>query len=461
MYEPPSLLKDGFAEVMIPFTTLQFRRDSIHYWAINFQRDIQSKKETALWQGWSRDYSVTAFSHAGTMSGLTNIAYSRRFELKTYGLAGWEYHDENGSSFKAKAGGDLNVNITPTLKLNLTVNTDFAQVEADRIPVNLSRFDVFYPEKREFFLEGFDQFRFYLGNNNELFYTRTIGLENLQTVPIIAGVRLFGKAGKNDLGFLNIQEGSADSIPSANNTVFRYKRDVGSQSYIGGIITNQFDGKTSNQVLGIDGSYFTSAFLKDHNLEVHALIAQSWDDLSYKNNSTAFRFYIDYPNDFAPIISLPSQASLKIFILHSDFYNVTTMMHLTGIVYHSENFSETRCATNDFCPLGSLCLSYAKHGEFESFYDQTIPLGAEFKSGESFEITWEPSYDRLDEPFDLTDTISISPGEYWMSQYGFQFSSFQARRIWGSFTTIKAPTIQVKFGLQKSQQDLRLASIST
>src|SRR5215204_2790125 len=227
-----------FAEIRIPFNSLQFPKDSVHSWSINFERNIRSKNEQVLWQGWTRDCSIYCLVNAGSLTGLENIGYAKRFELKPYALGGFEKRHDGTTEWPGKLGADLNVNVTPTLKLNITSNTDFAQVEADRIAVNLTRFNLYYPEKREFFLEGYQNYQFYLGNSNELFYTRKIGIENFRTVPVIAGVRMFGKIGQNNIGILNIETGKADTVPATNNTVVRYKRDIGSQSYIGAVITS-------------------------------------------------------------------------------------------------------------------------------------------------------------------------------------------------------------------------------
>src|SRR5829696_2120486 len=232
-----SITNEGwFAEVRIPFSTLQFRKDSIQTWGINFERNIRSKNEQVLWQGWTRDCSIFCLANAGTLTGLQNIGYVKRFELKPFALAGWEKRENTATKYPSKLGGDVNINLTPTLKLNLTTNTDFAQVEADRIAVNLTRFNLFYPEKREFFLEGYQNYGFNLGGNNEAFYTRKIGIEKAQPVSIIAGGRLFGKVGRNNVGLLNIQTASSGHIPTTNNSILRYKRDIGSQSYIGGLL---------------------------------------------------------------------------------------------------------------------------------------------------------------------------------------------------------------------------------
>ena len=241
--------KGWFAEIYIPFSTLQFKTDKVLEWAINFERNIAFKNEQSLWQGWSRDYSIYSVPNAGRLTGLHDISYAKIFEFKPYGLAAWEYQAGEGHDYPLKAGGDLNVSLSPTLKLNLTTFTDFAQVELDKIPVNLSRFNIWYPEKRQFFLEGIDLYDFYLGDRNNAFYTREIGLENGKQIPILAGARLFGKIGRNDIGFLNIQEGEAAGLPTTNNTVLRYKRSVGMQSWIGGIFTNKINKFGSNQVI--------------------------------------------------------------------------------------------------------------------------------------------------------------------------------------------------------------------
>lgn len=144
--------KDGwFAEIVIPFSTLQFKKDTTQTWAINFDRQISYKHEEDRQQGWSRDYGFENFSNTGTLTGITDIGYSKHFEFKPYALGGFQKIKHEKINYPGKVGADLNVNITPTLKLNLTTNTDFAQVEADQIQVNLTRFNLYYPEKREFF----------------------------------------------------------------------------------------------------------------------------------------------------------------------------------------------------------------------------------------------------------------------------------------------------------------------
>ena len=423
--------KGWFAEILIPFSTFQFKRDSVHHWAINFERDIRSSNERSLWQGWSRDYSIFSVVNAGTLSGITNIGYAKRFEFIPYALGGFQY-DRSKYNYLSKVGGDISANISPSLKLNVTANTDFAQVEADRIAVNLSRFNLYYPEKRQFFLEGYNQYQFYLGNQNDVFYTRNIGIENFQSVPVIAGVRLFGKEGKNNIGFLNIETGKKDSVPATNNTVFRYKRDIGSQSYIGCIFTNKINTTHSNQIIGIDASYTTAKFLKKRNLVISGNIAQSTNDLKLGTNALAYRFFIDYPNDivdmFASVSSVQQNFNPELGFLTRTNYEAVNW----NFSYMPRIFSRYGVRKMLFKPWAVSIYRTQSTGEIESFYNETRPLGFAFKSGEIIEVNLQQSYDRIDQQFNITDSIFIPKGKYWMYRSEFSFSTFQSRKLWVS-----------------------------
>ena len=444
-----------FAEIYIPFSTLQFKNDSVLSWGINFERDIVSKNEQALWQGWSRDYSIYSVANAGRLTGIRNIAYAKKFELRPYVLAGWRYEEEEeGNTYPLKLGANLNVSLSPTLKLNLTSYTDFAQVESDRIPVNLSRFGVFYPEKRQFFLEGYDMYNFYLGDRNNAFYSRQIGVENGEQVPIIFGARLFGKVGKNNIGFLNIQEGKSDTVSSTNNTVLRYKRDIGEQSYIGGIFTNKINNTTSNQVFGIDASYQTSKFLQNKNLVVTGEITTSTEKFSTRENALTYRLFVDYPNDlidnYMSVASMQNDFNPELgYIRRTDYNSYSWYLRIAPRIFTKYGIKRML-----FKPWGFTLYYTHSTGELESFYNETRPLGAVFQSGEQFEVNLIQSYDRIDHPFDLTDEISIPVGKYWMYKYELQFETYQARRIWvallynwGDFYTGKIKTFESELGV--------------
>ena len=450
--------KGWFAEIQVPFNTLQFRKDSTKVWAINFVRKISYKNEEDRWQGWSRDYSFENVSHAGKLIGINDIGYAKHFELKPYGLGGFEKNANQKTSYPGKLGADLNVNITPTLKLNLTTNTDFAQVEVDKIQANLTRFNLYYPEKREFFLESASNFRVYLGNNNEIFYSRKIGIQDFQPVNILGGARLFGKVGRNNIGFLSLETGRVDSVPATNNTVFRYKYDIGSQSYIGGIITSKINSKTSSQVAGIDANYTTSKFLKNKNLVIAGLIAESVNDYKTKNNSLAYRLYCDYPNDlfdhYIAISSVQQNFKPELGFLTRENYKAFNW-HLNIMPRWFKKFGVQQM---DF-QLWQLSYYVTQStGELESWLNETRPLGFILKSGERFEFNLQQSYDRLDNEFNLTDSAIIPVGKYHMHNTELQFATYQSRKIWtqlfynwGSYYSGKIKTYSIAIGINLSK----------
>ena len=230
------------AEFAIPFKTLRFPGTPDQTWGVNFQRNIRRKNERAYWAPIPRQFNLYRVSLAGSVSGIKTPPV-RNLKIMPYALgqtitSGVEPAPTDNS---AEFGGDLKYSVTPALTLDATVNTDFAQVEVDDQQVNLDRFNLFFPEKRPFFLEnaGF----FSVGNQGEvdLFFSRRIGLSaNGEAVPIIAGGRMSGKAGKFNIGLLNMQTNDVDNRIASNNfAVVRVSRDLPNRSQVGGLITQR------------------------------------------------------------------------------------------------------------------------------------------------------------------------------------------------------------------------------
>ena len=206
---------------------------------------------------------------------------------------------ENAEGLKSyihKLGLDIKYGIAQALSLDLTFNTDFAQVESDRAQINLTRFPLFFPEKRDFFLEGANVFDFSFGGNNNLFYSRRIGIHDGKEVPIIAGAKLVGRADKMEIGLINMQTRNEDFLPTTNYGVARVKYDVFDQSYIGGFVSNRVSKDDFNRSLGADAVFTTSSLFGDKTLSFGANIAKT-DEKHGAKNSWAGRFYLDYPND--------------------------------------------------------------------------------------------------------------------------------------------------------------------
>jgi hypothetical protein len=216
-----------FAEFAIPFSTFKFSSAREQMWGINFERNIRRKLEQVLWQGWSRDSELEQVARAGTLAGINGVSSVRLLEVKPYALAGTEKPRALETNSVGDVGGDLHYLITPTVKLNLTVNPDFAQAESDREQINLTRFSLFFPEKREFFLEGRDYFDFSLGDRIQPFYSRRIGLSaDRREVPIIGGARILGKLQSSTLGGMVMQTAEKNNLPTTNYSILRWKQDI-------------------------------------------------------------------------------------------------------------------------------------------------------------------------------------------------------------------------------------------
>ena len=421
-----------YAEILIPYNAVKFKNEERQEWALNFERYISYKSEQDRWQGWSRDHNIGNISVAGRLTGLENIRYDQRFEFKPYALGGWNHDDEAGTvKPNGKFGADLNWNISPNLKLNLTTNTDFAQVEADRIQVNLTRFNLYYPEKREFFLEGSSFYNFNLGKTSQVFYTRKIGLENREPVNVLGGVRLFGKTGKNNIGFLSLQTAGNEQAPTTNNTVFRYKRDIGAQSYIGGIITSKYNQDKHNLVAGLDGCFNTSKFLNDKNLLIFGAVAASMDQGATTRNNISYRFYIDFPNDlidnYIATSSIPAGFNAELgYFGRQNFNAFSWNLNITPRILKKFGFQQFEFNPWEF-------VAYWTHttGELESISDETRLLGFQLKSGDKFEYNIQYNYDRLDDEFELTDNILIPAGKYQFVAHEVQIETYQGRKLYG------------------------------
>lgn len=247
-----------YAEIAIPFKSLRFNEKKSQVWGFNILRAIRRKNEFSFWTPVSRDYGVNPgmkISRFGHLEGLSGLKQERNLETKPYLLTRLERdYQEKKEDLSGDLGLDLKYGITSNLTLDLTLNTDFAQVEADQYQINLTRFSLFFPEKRDFFLEGAGIFHFgeripeYGGPPSTiLFFSRKIGLAEGEPLPILGGLKLSGKSGKNNLGFLNIQvrrkEVEDDEevyiIPSTNFTVIRVKRDFLAKSNFGFIFLNK------------------------------------------------------------------------------------------------------------------------------------------------------------------------------------------------------------------------------
>jgi hypothetical protein len=254
-------------EIRIPFKSLRYPSRDTQIWGINFQRNIGRTGEEVYWAPLSRQYNLFRVSDAGTLVGL-QLPPQRNFKFTPYALGQFSRGGEvpTETHFDEEFGFDAKYSITPSLTLDVTYNTDFAQVEVDEIQVNLDRFSLFFPEKRTFFLENAGQFAVGTPGEVELFFSRRIGIgTNGIQQPIEGGVRLSGKVGDStNVGLLHMQTDSVDGLVAANDfTVARINQELPNRSSIGAIfVERQGDGSISgrestdyNRTYALDGKW--------------------------------------------------------------------------------------------------------------------------------------------------------------------------------------------------------------
>ena len=262
-------------EIAIPFSQLRFKDETALTWGLNLGRTIQKNQEEGTWApvpaayNWLARYRTT---HLGTLTGLSGISQRRNIEFLPYLLPGVARTETEGTVGVMDLGADVKVSVTSNLTADLTVNTDFAQVEADQEQANLTRFSLFFPEKRQFFLEGAGLFDFGIPRTSFnapppllLFYSRRIGIEEGHAIPILGGGKVTGKVGGFGVALLNVftdkyaadatEDIDAVDVDRTNYSVLRIKRDLFTGSSLGVIAINKQSFDTYNRATGADFIY--------------------------------------------------------------------------------------------------------------------------------------------------------------------------------------------------------------
>jgi uncharacterized protein DUF5916 len=264
---------DGWVlEVEIPFTTIRFDDPTAPEMGLAMFRSIRRKNETVYWPHIGQEYraGIRQVSRYAALTGLMDLQKGRHLEVKPYGIAGASSTPSEGSASEVDGGLDVKASITSNITLDLTYNTDFAQVEADNVQINLTRFSLFFPEKREFFLERAALFQFGAPRESEVFFSRQVGLE----ADILGGGRLTGQVGPISTGIMSLRTEAAlpegvtdpsdpDATPAAWNSVARLRGDLMARTTLGGIITSRETEFGHNRVAGADleARFWTSSSL--------------------------------------------------------------------------------------------------------------------------------------------------------------------------------------------------------
>ena len=409
-------------EMEIPFSTLRFDSSQpIQDWGINFARIIRRHNEWDYWAPLARHEILHQMVKAGDLTGLEGIKAGRNLKVKPYGMGGQSTgskvsNNDEGSRFTG--GLDLKYGLTPGLTGDLTINTDFAQVEVDESQVNLTRFSLFFPERRDFFIENQGTFQFgdiqergyRMGSTRKdfsLFHSRRIGLTpDGRSIPIYVGGRISGRVGSSNVGILNMQTQSRDGIPSENFLVARIKQDVMENSDIGVLLINRQAtsgvDRSQNLSFGVDANIrpidklvFNTYFAKtrDSDQESNGMAAKfgvAWRDNFW---NTSF-FAKQVGEDFNPAVGFIRRRSMR-------HYYVTMGVHprpRTKSIQEINPFVEIDYITN----LSSVLETRRITGGV------TLTLG----SSAEFTAQINDQFERLNESFFIPGATLIKPGDY-------------------------------------------------
>jgi len=437
-------------EIEIPLTTLRFK-EGVESWGFNISRIIRRKNEQNLWTSWQRSFGLERVSQAGELVGVAEMRRRRLREIKPYASGEWRKgvplvgREGFDAGVRARAGLEVaKIGITPSLTAEFTVNPDFGQAEVDNQIVNLSRFSVFFPEKRDFFLENSGTFLLGRQGANQAFFTRRIGLtDNGAPVPIDYGVKVTGKIGPYNVGFLQVQtrklgESSTGlGIPRQQFSVLRVKRDILKRSYIGAILVNRqgataIGGSNYNRVGGADAEF---------NLTDHYKVKAFW------------------MGSATPGVRSGSGSSRLESIFENDLYRFITVYEDVGAKFNPEAGFIERNAIHQY--FGQLAykprpkfIPHVQQMEFETQIEYYTDRAGQLATRQT-ELSWDTIFknsselffrpieavnDVLTEPFQIRPGITIPVGTYQFNRPRVSFTSdlsqrivFTGREKWGDF----------------------------
>ena len=443
-------------EMAIPFKSLRYRPEAGQYWGINFMRRVAWKNETSFLTpipAALRELGTFQVSAAATLAGLEVPTSVARFEVKPYAIGDLTTNLSANPLIRNQPGGtagvDVKYGVTQGLTADFTYNTDFAQVEVDEQQINLTRFSLFFPEKREFFLEGQGVFNFGAGYKYDpittafggalsqfggvapvLFFSRRIGLSAGRAVPIHGGGRLTGKAGPYNIGLLDVQTGEDGTTDtrSTNFSVLRVKRDVLRRSAIGAMFTGRSVsalGQGAGYAYGVDG-----VFSFYDNLNFNSFWART-DTQGARGDDLSYQTALDYSNDrwSLKVERLAVGANFRPevgFLRRTDFRR-------TFVEFRYTPRPRSLDAVRRFVFIPSLDYFNDGAGLLETRLQQLL-LGAEFETGDRLLVGVTDNFEFLKRSFRLARDATVSVGGYSFLNTKVVYDIGEQRSISGAVT---------------------------
>ncbi|MEK6687429.1 MAG: DUF5916 domain-containing protein [Gemmatimonadota bacterium] len=430
---------DGWSvEIRIPLKSLIYA-SGLTTWGFNIERRIQRLQETNRWASPTPDIELGQTSRAGELTNLPVFSLGVGLAVRPSLTVG------GGNSASTDIEGTFHPSLDLTQRIaggtlaSLTINTDFAETEVDTRRTNLTRFPVLFPEKRSFFLEGADVFEFGLGLQNSFggnqvlpFFSRRIGLVSGEQVPLQVGGKLNGQVGNTSIGALAVRTGTVESVAEgATMGVLRLKQNVLGESSVGVIATaGDPRGRADSWTGGVDFTFQTSRLGGDKNflLGVYGVMTGR-EGLDGDRLATGFK--IDYPNDLWDL-------ALTYNHIGDGFDPSMGFVPRRGINSVNGGFSfQPRIGNHglrqcflEVRPSWTGDLSW----DWESYRFFTAPVNCQLESGDRFEFNWVPQGERLDQPFEVTDLVTIVPGAYHYTRWRLELETASKRPVSGQLT---------------------------
>jgi len=427
------------AEISIPLQSLTFD-GSLRRWGFNVERRIERLQEVSRWASPFRDAKIAQTIRAGFLSGLPDFNTGLGLTIRPALVSGTEKAGE-GESWEGSFEPSLDVfqRVGSNTTAMVTVNTDFAETEVDTRKTNLTRFALFFPEKRTFFLEGSDIFDFGVGMSSLYhsdivpFFSRRIGLFEGEAVPLRAGGKISGKAGNTNFGGLVTRTGDVDGLtPATTMGAFRVRQNILEESNIGLLATiGDPSGAEGSYLVGADATYQTSSLFGSKNF-IAGLWGLRTDRDGLDGDKNAFGLKVDYPNDIWDIALTFLQIGKDFdpsmgFVPRAGIRKV-----LNGISYkvYPSNLPWLRMMNHQ---LRSTVV-WGIDGDWESYRVFTAPINWRLESGDRIEFNVSPEGEQLIEPFTIADGVTIEPGAYHYTRYRLEWEMAAKRLVSGQLS---------------------------
>jgi len=495
-------------EIVIPFRTLNFDPNA-PAWGINFQRTVRRKSEETLWTGHQRNQGLRRMSNAGLLVGIQDVSQGVGLDVRPYAAGHVAEAPGRTPALPREESGDIGLdlfyNVTPNLRANLTVNTDFAETEVDQRQVNLTRFPIQFPEKRAFFLEGGTFFDFAPsggggggfgggggggggfgggGSPAQPFFSRRIGLDQFgQPQTIDGGAKLTGQAGANDIGLLLVRTGADDGagVVGEDFGVLRVRRRVLTQSYVGGIYTLRHERGTAvddRHTAGVDFRLATTRFLGSQNLELAGFALGNTNPSGSVNDALAYGARVAYPNDrWSGTLEFnevqPNHDPALGFVRRRGYRNYAPSVNFAPRPTAHPIVRQVR--------FGAGLDLFTDMGNTTQTREWSLSADVSTHAGDQFGFGLNPTYELLDDDFDISPGVTLPAGsDYHFTRWRMGGGTANRRVIavngqygWGGFFSgdreelsvglalRPRPGIRVNAALERNRVDLAQGSFTT